>query len=248
MRILYIALSLIFTLQLQAQDTMYVAKKFGGILKIPVDNIDSIFFYKPYINTGTVTDIDSNTYKTITIANKVWMAENLRVTTYNDGTPIVREENSDLWRTITTPIYSGYRNSIHPDTIVPYGNIYNWHVVNTQKICPVGWHVFSNEEWNTMIETLGSIYTAGNILKAKGTDYWQAPNDKATDAIGFKALPSGFMYHVGVFSGLGTYSYWWTTDAIDEAYSRSVFVSTETYVSYFDGPKYNGYAIRCVKN
>ena len=242
-------LSLFFALQAYAQDTMYVAQKFGGVIKVPVKNIDSIYFYKPFHNTGTVTDIDGNIYKTVTIANKVWMAENLRVTKFNDGTAIPRVTQSSSWNSLTTPAYTGFRNSTHPDTILPYGNMYNWYTVDTKKVCPTGWHVFTNAEWDAMIATLGPKSTAGNILKATGTKYWQAPNDKATNAVEFNALPSGYMYNYGSFQGLGTFAYWWSATEINTADASSMYVyDASTAVNQYDGTKTNGLSIRCVKD
>jgi hypothetical protein len=99
--------------------------------------------FNPNITYGTMTDIDGNTYKTVTIGTQTWMAENLKVTKYNDGTAIPNVTDETAWSSLTTGAYCNYNND--PSKVATYGRLYNWHAVNTGKLCPTGWHVAAEE-------------------------------------------------------------------------------------------------------
>ena len=98
---------------------------------------------------GSIADIDGNNYKTIPIGPLVWMAENLKTTKYNDGSDIPLVEKDSQWTNILTPGYCWFKNN---DTVYKdiYGAYYNWFAVSTGKLCPVGWHVPSDTEWQTL--------------------------------------------------------------------------------------------------
>lgn len=98
----------------------------------------------------SIQDIDGNTYKTIQIENKTWMAENLRVTKYNDNTAIDHIVNTSDWNSHTQGAYCTPNNTTNTDSIQRYGNLYNNYVVQTNKICPAGWHVPSASEWSEL--------------------------------------------------------------------------------------------------
>ena len=91
-----------------------------------------------------VTDIDGNKYKTVIIGTQEWMGQNLNVSKYNDGVVIPNVINNLDWSKLTSGAWCNYNNS---DSLgVIYGKLYNWYVVNTQKVCPVGWHVPTKDE------------------------------------------------------------------------------------------------------
>jgi uncharacterized protein (TIGR02145 family) len=140
------------------------------------------------IQNGNLIDVDGNIYNLVTIGTQVWMKQNLKVTKYNDGTAIPNVTDASQWNTLTTGAYCWYGNSSSNKD--PYGALYNWYTVGTGKLCPIGWHVPSQTEWNTLLTYLGGTDIAGAKLKETGTSHWKSPNT-ATNESGFNALPGG---------------------------------------------------------
>lgn len=93
-----------------------------------------------------LVDIDGNSYKTITIDNQIWMAENLKTTRLNDGDTIPMVSDVKTWISLTQPAYCWYDNNENPNKRL-YGALYNWYTVETGKLCPKGWHVPSDKAW-----------------------------------------------------------------------------------------------------
>lgn len=192
-----------------------------------------------------VKDIDGNSYDIIRIGNQWWMAENLKTTTYNDGTTIPNVSNDSEWKFLNTPAYCWYDNNISNKET--YGALYNWYTVNTNKLCPEGWHIPTNEEWLILINYLGGSDLAGGKLKETGTTHWKSPNTGATNSSGFTALPGG--YRDDFFKSLGEGARFWsaTESSANTAtikslgYGHEVIASGQFY-------KNNGFSIRCIKN
>jgi len=91
-----------------------------------------------------VEDTDGNCYETIQIGEQLWMAENLKVTHYNNGEEISYPSDEDFG-SYDEGQYSVYDND--PSNADIYGNLYNWAVVGDDRgVCPDGWHVPSDEE------------------------------------------------------------------------------------------------------
>ena len=106
--------------------------------------------------TSTVSDIDNNVYNTVTIGTQCWIKENLKVTKYNDNTAIPLNNTytsgtvSTVWQGLTTGAYTIYGNeSSTGANATNYGFLYNWYAAtDSRKICPTGWHVPTDSDWN----------------------------------------------------------------------------------------------------
>jgi uncharacterized protein (TIGR02145 family) len=226
-------------------------------------DVDSITF-DILGETGSVTDIDGNTYRTVKIGNQWWMAENLKVTHYRNGDPIDNITDNSEWASASSGAYCVYSNEAsNKDT---YGLLYNWLTVDdSRNIAPEGWHVPSDEEWKELEMYLGMSQSEadagaqwrgtdeGGKLKETGTvetadGLWYSPNTGATNEVGFSAVPSGIRHwDDGTFQNLGISVHYWTSTSGAYPWRRQLMNDYETiWRNYCDG--HYGYSIRCVKD
>lgn len=196
----------------------------------------------------SVTDIEGNTYRVIRIGSQLWMVEDLKTTTYNDGTPIPNVTDNGEWNNLTTGAYCWYDNdeASYKDT---YGALYNWYAVETDKLCPTGWHVPSDAEWNTLVTFLGGASLAGGKLKEAGTQHWASPNTGATNETGFTALPAGDRRSHGEFLDIEYRCCWYTSTRANasNAYFREL-VYNHSRIDRWGAPYLIGISVRCIQD
>ena len=171
--------------------------------------------------TGFFTDTrDGKKYNWVKIGNQIWMAENLNYVTHNGSWCYDKRQNNCNF----------------------YGRLYNWDTA--QNVCPTGWHLPSNSEWQHLVEHLGGYKTAGGKLKEAGRFNWNFPNTGASNESGFSGLPGGFLHGDGHFSSKGLFGAWWSST---EAYSMSLyFNNSEAGNNTYH--KHGGFSVRCVKD
>jgi uncharacterized protein (TIGR02145 family) len=201
------------------------------------------------IHSQTVMDYDGNAYDTVVIGAQVWLKQNLRTTHYSNGTPIPLTTDSTEWNHTVTGSRCYYNNdSAAFDTL--YGALYNGYVINdVNAICPAGWHVSTNEEWEIAEDVLGGIEVAGGKMKESGTTHWIAPNTYATNSSGFTGLPGGLRDLLSTYACVGENGLFWTSSA----YNNSTLWTTYLYylspaVDHNPAPQNYGLNIRCVKD
>ena len=221
---------------------------------------------------STVKDIDNNTYHTLQLGNQCWMAENLRARRYADGTYIsMGSSNSG-----DSDASYNYPNN-NSNIASTYGYLYSWPAVihnssssssnpsGVQGVCPTGWHVPSNAEWNQLISYVSgrSEYrcggTSGNVAKALASKTgWSSTlttcavgeASAENDATGFGAMPAGYSWK-GTCGSYGTYSLFWTSSegsTSNNAYSYALSYSNSVVEVYNYSSKVNSYSVRCVRN
>jgi len=206
----------------------------------------------------TVTDIDGNVYETIQIGDQVWMAENLKVTHYRDGTPITHVTDNTLWVNLSTEAYCIYNNNAGNE-LDTYGALYNWYAVNgdidgdgikDKELAPAGWHVSTRTEWQVLVDYWGGYVVAGGPMKEAGTTHWNDPNTGATNESGFTALPAGFRI-VGQFEYLGYRAHFWLatqhSTVISAAWDREMHYNYSV-ADLNANTKHNGFSVRCVRD
>lgn len=202
-----------------------------------------------YIN-NPITDIEDNVYQTVTIGAQTWMSENLKTTKYNDGTNIPFISSEYEWKDNNVPAY--YKPNDSDAIIETDGALYNWYTVNTNKLCPIGWHVPTDAEWTTLTNYLGGEDVAGGKLKEIGTTHWGSPNTGATNITGFSAISTGTIYNDGSggYGGYGLASWWSSTEeSSDISAYRGLRSDTESVSKGRGfGGKNTGRTIRCIKD
>jgi len=213
-------------------------------------NGKSTAVFNPAVIYGSMSDIDGNIYKTVTIGTQTWMAENLRTTKYNDGTNILNVKDDSEWAALESGAYCNYNNTENADTIATYGRLYNFYAVSTGKLAPKGWHVPSDAEWTELTDYLGGAGVAGDNLKETGTTHWTSPNTGATNETGFTALPGAYRLPTGTFYDIGYSGYWWSVTEYDatHAWHRLMDYYFSDVLWDYGGGKEVGFSVRCVRD
>jgi uncharacterized protein (TIGR02145 family) len=212
--------------------------------------------------TDTTFDQEGNSYKVVGIGTQIWMAENLRSTRLNNGKDLPNIRNDSAWSLCKVPAYCFYNHdSTHFSKT--YGALYNYHVVSTDSICPYGWHVPTEKDWDILTQYLGGKQVAGGKLKAINGNYWSSPNYLISNTFNFDAVAGGFrdfdtnlLYDTnnefGFFLDFGKKGYWWTKNNLlssDNWIFPVISMSNEkTHISKNTRYINVGASIRCIKN
>jgi uncharacterized protein (TIGR02145 family) len=221
---------------------------YGNTVSFTTASIIALTFNSS-LTYGTVTDIDGNVYKTITIGTQTWMAENLKTTKYRNG---------DLIGTTTADI----SNESNPKYQWPcggddsylsvYGRLYTWYAAtDNRNIAPTGWHVPSISELSTLVDYLGGggRTSAPRKLKETGTNHWNTPNTSVTNESGFTAVPGGWRDPYGNFNLMGRQGTIWSTfdaSTIGAGYLQIYY--DDSNLGQGTNPKNMGFSIRCIKD
>lgn len=215
---------------------LYCAKinETGRVIPIDFNDATNKFSVQTCWEAGLFTDLPS-TYINVTYPygnttrsyQGVWSTQNLNVTEYRNGDPILlKETNSDWDNSATEGARCFYDNNPSYGNI--YGQLYNWAAVNDpRKIAPYGWTVAEFAyQWGSIREAAWKLFNTtninntGQIVKQPGTLYWSSnSNPTSTNRFNLNLAPGGLRRSDGTFwnanetspkSGVG---YWWTDDS-----------------------------------
>ena len=203
----------------------------NSLLADTSDNIFSIYYESAY---DSIT-YGGKTYHTVKIGIQTWLKENLDI-----GTMIQVTENPSDNGTIEKYCYDN-----NPANCTTYGGLYQWNEAmaystapGTRGICPTGWHVPKQAELQTLAT---AVSYDGNALKAVG-------QGTGTNTSGFSALLPGFRGMVGGFTGLGYYSYFWSSTEYGATGASNMNLERGSSVNLSQSWKGSGSSVRCLKD
>ena len=215
-----------------------------------------------FTTLGPVTDVDGNIYQVITIGTQVWMSENLSTTKYNNGSDIPLVSDPSGWGSLTTPGYCWYDNNNDANKAI-YGALYNFYTVNTGQLCPIGWHVPTNDEWVVLTDYLtangyGYEGSGDDIAKSLSSAlYWQSfttpgvvgNNQISNNTSGFSAVPSGGRGGDGTFTAIGYSTVFWTSTPIslNAAIGKTLSYILSTVIEGNSDNRFGG-SVRCLND
>ncbi|MFA8433368.1 MAG: FISUMP domain-containing protein [Marinifilaceae bacterium] len=179
--------------------------------------------FRLVVQRGTFVDTrDHQEYNWIQLGEKRWMAENMSLETENGWWALENDEKN----------------------IQKYGRLYNWEMA--QKVCPEGWHLPSQREWEELM----------NIpVDATRGKYCLLPAGKiGSNSIGFDIQPGGMLHWTGKFYDGGMTGWFWSSTVLDEngyvpIYMQNCYAENNYYNSMFSQPFSPGrgaHSVRCV--
>ena len=187
-------------------------------------------------------------YKTVKIGEQVWMAENLNYNAPN------------------SKCYGDYTGGDRQGNCAIYGRLYNWATAmansagsnanpsGVRGVCPSGWHIPSDAEWNTLMKFVNPSCTdnsscagAGKKLKAN-SPLWEN-SGKGTDDFDFSALPGGHTNTAGNSNTVGYGGSWWSASEYDSGETSYRYISgNRESVDWYNVGKGIFFSVRCVQD
>ena len=211
---------------------------------------------------NAVKDVDGNKYDAVKIGDQVWMAENLRTTKYEDGTSIPLGNSSSIG------VGSRYYPEGKASNVVKYGYLYDWYAVTkgassldypsgVQGVCPKGWHVPSDDEWQNLINyveyqiEMGELANTTVAKALASTEGWTTSSSSGTpgyvpsvnNSTDFSAVP------VPSINGNVGYDacFWSATDNDNGAYFRRLRYNKADVLRDYATNRHVGFSVRCIR-
>lgn len=174
----------------------------------------------PKVKKNEIKDArDKQKYRTVVIDGRKWMADNLNYKM--PGSTCYREDE---------------------DNCMVYGRLYTWEAA--QKACPAGFHLPTNEEFESLWIAAGGDFNAGYLIKA---NYGWSGETNGNDTLKFSAMPAGNMFDDGTYGNESKFAFFWSSSTEGSDASVWYLTSKSMGFSYMMKPKNFGFSVRCVE-
>ena len=195
----------------------------------------------PCLNQSSV-NYQGHEYDLVAIGNQCWFAENLRNENYANGDAIPSLNDGGQWGSTPSGAQVIYNNDA--TNLEPYGRLYNGLAVDDARgLCPIGWHVPTENDFTELTTGLGGDAVAGGALKASSTDL---PGWDGSNSSGFSALPGGNRKHYGNFSNVGGGAYFWSSSPSGTGTWRWQLFSNGDNIAVASENARAGFSVRCL--
>ncbi len=131
-------------------------------------------------------DVDGNKYTVVEINGTMWMAENLKTTKFSTNVPIEEITDSADWANAGSAAMCYYDND--PYFADSVGIYYNFYAAATGILCPNGWHVPTETEFEDLF-----VYLQNNGYNYDGSI--DTDNDYTTNNLIAKSLCKGQLWY-----------------------------------------------------
>jgi len=197
-------------------------------------------------------------YQTVEIGNQCWFAENCRYLPFVSPPEVGSEDDNMPHAYVQGYTGNSIVDAASSDNYNTYGALYNFDAVIQWTLCPSGWSVSSNSDWDELAAFTGGYDIGGGALKTIGTlesntGLWTFPNTGATNSTGFGGIPGGGRYPEGpdleTFDNFWLYAnFWITTEApSDKAWAKNLPYNNAK-ISNNTLPRSYGRSARCIKD
>ncbi len=189
-----------------------------------------------------VADMDGNEYPTVIVGQLEWTTKNLKSVTFQNTQTIPEVTDPTDWANTTDPAWCWYNNDSSLDEF--YGKLYNWHAArDTGFICPDGFRVPTQNDWQNLINQIGS-----EAAKVKAKDaLWDPPANNST---GFTAVPAGLRNgDTGQFENFQIANGLWSITQ-NESLESIFYELSVNFLALSENTtqRQTGMSIRCVRN
>lgn len=208
-------------------------------------------------STGSCLGMDqihfnNHIYPLIEIGEHCWFKENLRTTSFRDGSDLFLIESGAVWgNQISAAATTAGGSSMLG---LSFGLLYNWHAVADDRgLCPNGWYPADSAAWNEAISIAGGPDLGAPAMRVPGNQIigdgvWEMNNEDASNITGFSALPAGYRLPNGNYGGLYSTGQFWGGESLTNTNARSYYINQSlTNVGITQNSKSLGLSVRCTR-
>ena len=224
------------------QDILQLLSEFGNTCEI-----------SGFQNCGDLVYHEGYDYSTVQIGDQCWFSENCRY--LPDVFPSNEQSSNEQRYYVYGYEGTNIETAKGSDNYEIYGVLYNRPAVVTDDICPLGWHIASDEEWQTLEISLGMSESIAMELDFRGTNEGAQMksisgwfnNGNGTNTSGLNSRPGGLLSGIG-FYGLELHGFFWTSTVSENSYLvRQLVFGDDSISRQYENPEV-GFSARCIKD